>query len=158
MISLTRWILSAALLLVGAVALIMPRGYSVGFFIICFFGLLLWVPKREALIDAETKWMLWPCLTYAIVHMTIGLSHMWAWRTLDPYVPFPFLLVGVWAVRRYRPPAVYFWIGLAIGAIGSAVLAGYQAVMLGLRGDGGLAEVMDGLSDGQTIIVADKTK
>lgn len=33
-----------------------------------------------------------------------------------------------------------------------------KTVKLGLRGDGGLAEVMDGLSEGQTIIVADKTK
>lgn len=133
---IARFILSLALMLVGAVALVMPRGYSVGFFVACVFGLLLWLPKREALIDAKTKWLLWPCAAYALAHMVIGLWHLWAWRSLDPYVPFLLLSLGAWAVRRHKPSAVYFWIGLAIGAIGAAALAGYQAVVLGLRAEG----------------------
>lgn len=133
---IARFILSLALMLVGAVALVMPRGYSVGFFVVCIFGLLLWLPKREALMDAKTKWLLWPCAAYALAHMAIGLWHTWAWRSLDPYVPFLLLFLGVWAVRRYKPSVVYLWMGLAIGAIGAAALAGYQAVVHGLRAEG----------------------
>ena len=133
---MVRFILSLALLLIGAVALVMPRGYSVGFFAISIFGLLLWLPKREALIDVKTKWLLWPCLAYAFVHMSIGLWHMWALRSIDPYVPFLFLPLGVWALRLYKPSPVYLWIGLAVGSIGAAILAGYQAMALGLRADG----------------------
>lgn len=133
---MARFIFSLALLLVGAVALVIPRGYSVGFFVVCIFGLLLWLPKREALIDSKVKWLLWPCLAYALVHMAISLWHLWAWRSLDPYVPFLFLFLGVGALRRYKPPAVYFWMGLAIGAIGAAVLASYQAEVHGLRANG----------------------
>jgi O-antigen ligase len=132
-----RFILTFALLLVGSVALVVPRGYSVGFFITCILGVLLWLHEREPLIDTRTKWLLWPCVAYALVNIVIGLLHMWAWRSLDPYVPFLLLPFGVWAVRRCKPAAVYFWVGLAIGAIGAAVLAGYQAVVLGLRADGG---------------------
>lgn len=136
MIRMARFILSLALLLVGAVALVIPRGYSVGFFVVCVFGLLLWLPKREVLIDDKTKWLLWPCVVYVLVHMVIGLWHMWAWRSIDPYVPFLLLPFGVWAVRRYKPPVVYLWVGLAIGAIAAAIFAGYQAVVLGLRAGG----------------------
>lgn len=133
---MARLILSLALMLVGAVALVMPRGYSVGFFSISILGLLLWLPKREALIDTHNKWLLLPCIAYALAHMAIGLWHLWALRSLDPYVPFLFLLFGVWAVRRYRPRAVYLWVGLAVGASGAATLAGYQAMVHGLRAEG----------------------
>lgn len=133
---MARFILSLSLMLVGAVALVIPRGYSVGFFVVCILGFLLWLPKRELLIDSKTKWLLWPCAVYALAHMAIGLWHLWAWRSLDPYVPFLLLLLGVWAVRRYKPSAIYLWVGLAIGAISAAALAGYQAVVHGLRAEG----------------------
>ena len=114
---IARFILSLALMLVGAVALVMPRGYSVGFFVACILGLLLWLPKREALMDAKTKWLLWPCAAYALAHMAIGLWHTWAWRSLDPYVPFLLLFLGVWAVRRYKPSVVYLWMGLVLALL-----------------------------------------
>jgi len=127
---------SLSVFLVGAVALVMPRGYSLGFFLACVVGLLAWLPKREPLVDANTKWLIWPCVAYALGHMVIGLTHQWAWRSLDAYVPFVLVTFGVWAVRRYKPNALFFWSGLALGAVGAACLAGYQAQVLGARADG----------------------
>ena len=133
---LLRAFYSVCVFLVGAVALVMPRGYSVGFFLACLTGLLLWLPCRAGLWDSKTKWLIGPCLVYAVGHMAIALVHQWAWRSLDPYVPFVLLALGVWAIRHYKPNPLFFWCGLAVGAIGAAGLAGYQAQLLGLRADG----------------------
>jgi O-antigen ligase len=122
--------------LAGASALVLPRGYSLGFFLACLSALLLWLPNRENLIDAKNKWLVWPCILYATGLMAIGLVHQWAWRTLDPYVPFLMMALGVWGIRKFQPNALFFWGGLAVGAIGAAVLAGYQSVVLGARADG----------------------
>ena len=99
-------------------------------------GLLLWLRQRESLIDNTNKWLIWPCLAYAVGHMAIGLVHLMAWRTIDPYLPFVLLLLGVSGIRKYKPNALFFWGGLAVGAIGAACLAGYQALVLGARADG----------------------
>lgn len=127
---------SIVVFLVGAVALVIPRGYSLGFFLACVLGLLLWLRQRESLIDNTNKWLIWPCLAYAVGHMAIGLVHLMAWRTIDPYLPFVLLVLGVWGIRKYKPNALFFWGGLAVGAIGAACLAGYQALVLGARADG----------------------
>jgi O-antigen ligase len=121
---------------VGAASLAMPRGYSLGFFLICILGLILWLPKREILIDDKNRWLIWPCLIYASGHMAIGLMHLWAWRTFDPYVPFLLMAFGVWAIRKYKPASIFFWCGLALGAVLAACIAGYQAEVLGVRADG----------------------
>lgn len=127
---------SIVVFLVGAVALVIPRGYSLGFFLACVLGLLLWLRQRESLIDNTNKWLIWPCLAYAVGHMAIGLVHLMAWRTIDPYLPFVLLVLGVGGIRKYKPNALFFWGGLAVGAIGAACLAGYQALVLGARADG----------------------
>lgn len=133
---LLRAFYSLCIFLVGAVALVLPRGYSVGFFLACLTGLLLWLPRRSSLWDSKTKWLIGPCLAYALGHTAIALVHQWAWRSLDPYVPFVLLALGMWAIRHYKPNPLFFWCGLAVGTIGAAGLAGYQAQVLGLRADG----------------------
>lgn len=122
--------------LVGAASLALPRGYSFGFFLVCILGLTLWLPKRESIVDSKNKWLIWPCFIYAAGHIVIGLIHLWAWRTLDPYFPFVLLAFGVWAIRKYKPLTIYFWCGIAIGAVLAACIAWYQAEVLGGRAEG----------------------
>lgn len=136
MIELLRNLFSIFIFLVGAAALVLPRGYSLGFFFACLLAMLLWLTKRESLIDAKNKWLVWPCILYAVGHITISLSHQWAWRSLDPYLPFVLLALGVWGIRKYQPHVLFFWCGLAVGAIGAAGLAGYQSLVLGARSGG----------------------
>jgi O-antigen ligase len=131
-----RRFFSLFIFLVGAVALVLPRGYSLGFFLTCLFGLLLWLPERENLIDLKNKWLVLPCIVYAFGHMVIGLAHQWAWRSLDPYVPFLLLAICVWGIRKYRPNVLFFWSGLAVGSMGAACFAGYQSLVLGVRAGG----------------------
>lgn len=131
-----RVLFSLFLLITVTVSLVMPRGYSVGFFLISFLGLALWLRTRDKLVDASTHWLIWPCVAYAVGGAAIGLTHHWGWRMLDPYVPFVLLMFGVWALRKHKPNALYFWCGLAVGAVGAAVISGYQSMVLGQRSDG----------------------
>jgi len=130
--------------LVGAVALVMPRGYSVGFYLIFLSGFLHWIFSRNELICEKNRWLIWPCISYGVGHAAIVLSHEWAWRSLDPYWPFLLIAFGFWAIRRYRPSLFLLWIGLAVGAVGASVFAGYQSMVLGQRASGYLTTIQFG--------------
>ena len=80
--------------LVGAVALVIPRGYSIGFYLICLIGLLHWVFTRTELMSDKSKWLLGPPLVYAMVQASIALMQESVWRSLDPYIPFVFITFG----------------------------------------------------------------
>jgi O-antigen ligase len=129
-------LLTVGLFLVGAASLAMPRGYALGFYVICLPALVMWWRLRGRLLPTHLRGFAWPLLAYALGNMALGLHEQMAWRALDPFVPFCLMVFGVWAVQTYKPKAAWFWGGLATGAIAAAGIAGYQAVKLGARADG----------------------
>ena len=131
-----KHIFALALFLVGGVSLVLPSGYSVGFYLLCFLGLTLWFKQRGSLIPTETHNFFGPLLAYAITHCAMALHEKWGAREFANYLPFVLVLFGVWGIRQYRPRAEWFWGGLATGAIGAALLAGYQSYALGARAGG----------------------
>jgi O-antigen ligase len=133
---LAKYFFSSALFLVGAAALVMPSGFSLGFYLLCFAGLGAWLRDRQTLVSEETRYFIWPLLVCALGQMTLALQEKWAVREFSNYLPFVFMVFGLWVIRRYKPKAEWFWAGLAVGALGAAVLSGYQAVVLGMRAGG----------------------
>lgn len=133
---LAKYLFSSALFLVGAAALVMPSGYSLGFYLLCFAGVGAWLKHRQTLVPDETRYFFWPLLVYALGQMTLALQEKWAVREISNYLPFVLLMFGLWVIRRYKPKSEWFWAGLAVGALGAAVLSGYQAVVLGMRAGG----------------------
>lgn len=139
MIESTKWptnTLAFFLFLTGAAALVMPRGYSLGFYGISLLGLMLWPSIRNKLIEKDSLPFAVPLLAYTAAHLMLGLHESFAWRSLDPLLPFCVMVFGLWALRQYKPSASWFWGGLALGAIGGAVISGYQVLKLGVRADG----------------------
>jgi len=120
----------------GAASLVMPRGYSLGFYGICFLGLALWLSVRNRLLAKDLIPFALPVLAYAAGHLLLGLHESLAWRSIDPVLPFGLIVFGLWALRRYKPRAIWLWMGLAVGAIGAASISGYQVIKLGLRAEG----------------------
>ena len=141
---LARYFYPAALLLVGATALVMLSGYSLGFYLLCCVGLVLWARTRDHLIPSETRYFFWPLLVYAMGHFTLAIHEKWAIREFNNYLPYVLVLFGVWGIRKYKPRAEWFWVGLAIGAIGAAIFAGYQYIGLGIRAGGYLNPIQFG--------------
>ncbi|MGI9150264.1 MAG: O-antigen ligase family protein [Limnohabitans sp.] len=129
-------IFSIGIFLVGATALTMPRGHSVGFYWIVFSALMYWLSNKENFLSADTKKFTYPLLAYAFGNMGLGLNESFEWYKLDPYLPFVLFLPSLWALRKTKPSADWFWRGLAFGAMGAAVIAGYQALILGIRAEG----------------------
>lgn len=133
---LAKYFFPAAVFLVGAVALAIPSGYSLGFYSLCFVGLGVWLKYRGTLVPDETRYFFLPLLVYAFGELTLALHEQWAVREFSNYLPYVLVLFGVWGIRRYRPKAEWFWVGLAAGAICAAVLSGYQSLVTGIRAGG----------------------
>lgn len=125
-----------AVLTVGGAAVIMPSGYSLGFYLLCFAGLFLWLKHRGTLVSADTSYFFGPLLIYAVGQGVMALHDKWAAREFEPYWPFILTIFGVWAIRRYKPRVEWFWCGLALGSVGAAAISGYQALALGWRAQG----------------------
>jgi O-antigen ligase len=130
------YVLACFVFLVGAASLVMPRGYSVGFYGIVFLGLIAWLLKRDALLNKDAWPFTLPLLAYAGGHLLLGLMESFTWRSIDPILPFVLFMFGVWAMRRYKPNTAWFCAGLAFGAVGAAGISGYQSITLGMRADG----------------------
>lgn len=133
---LAKYFFSSAIFILGAAALAIPKGYSLGFYLLCFAGLGLWLKHRLELVPADTRNFFWPLLAYAFGHITLALHEKWAAREFANYLPFVLVLFGVWGIRYYKPKAAWFWAGLAAGALGAAALSGYQVTVLNLRAGG----------------------
>lgn len=134
--TVSKYFFSISLLLMGSVALVLPSGYSWGFAFLCLGGLVCWTRTRENLLSKETRLFFWPILAFGIGQATLALTEKWAAREFNTYLPFVLVLFGVWGLRKYKPDNDWFWGGLALGAIGAACFAGYQAMVLGARASG----------------------
>lgn len=125
-----------ALFLVGAATLAMPSGYSLGFYLICFVSFGLWLKTPEPLVPHDARYLMLPLLIYAIGQSVLALHERWAAREFETYLPFVLVCFGFWGLRKYKPDAKWFWRGLAVGAILSAVISSYQSLHLGVRASG----------------------
>lgn len=133
---LAKYFFSVCLLLVGGVAIVLPSGYSLGLFPLCFVSLVFWIKLRGELLPADTKFFIFPLLFYAVGHGGLALNEKWALREFDNYLPFLLIIFGLWGIRNYKPQQKWFWSGLAIGAMGAAIFSGYQALVMDLRAGG----------------------
>lgn len=134
--SATAKFFSFSVFLTGAVALVLPSGFSIGFYLLCFGSLGIWLSVRSTLLPSETRYFFWPLIAYAVGHCAMALHEKWAAREFSNCLPFVLVVFGVWGIRKYKPHANWFWAGLAVGAIGAAIFSGYQSIALGLRAGG----------------------
>ena len=130
--------------LAGGIALVVPSGYSVGFYVLCFASLGCWLTARSTLLSSEAQYFFVPLIAYAVGHCALALHERWATREFGNYLPFVLVLFGVWGIRKYKPNTNWFWAGLAIGAIGAAFFSGYQFIALGLRAGGHTSPIQFG--------------
>ena len=141
---LAKFYFPVCLFLVGALSLLLPSGYSIGFYLLCFSGLALWSKRRGDLLTAEVKFFILPLSVFAVGQALLALNEKWALREFGNYLPFLVLVFGLWVIRIYRPKQDWFWFGLVLGAIGAAIFAFYQFQVLGLRAHGFLQAIQFG--------------
>ena len=133
---LAKYFFPTCLILVGGVALVLPSGFSLGFYLLCFVSLAVWVKLKGDLLPSDAKFLILPLILYALGHGAMALHEKWALSEFGDYLPFVLLVFGLWGLRKYKPDPDWFWLGLSLGAMGAAIFSGYQALGLGLRAGG----------------------
>jgi O-antigen ligase len=132
------------LFLTSALSLVIPSGYSYGFYGLGFTGLIMWMFVRTRLLDCEARTFLMPVIVYALGQLALGLFEQQLWRTADALAPFFMMTFAFWLLRQCKPSAAWFWSGLAVGAVGASCFSGYQALGLGIRAGGYLHPIQFG--------------
>ena len=132
------------LLLVGGVALVLPSGYSLGFYLLCLISIALWIKSRGELLPPDVELFVLPLLVYAVGHGVMALNEKWTLREVNHFLPFFIVVFGLWGIRKYKPNADWYWMGLALGAIGAAIYSAHQALVIGGRAGGALNPIQFG--------------
>jgi O-antigen ligase len=135
---------SLLIFLTAALALVIPSGYSFGFYGLSFTGLILWLFVRNQLLGNDARTFVIPVFVYAFGQLVLSLREQMAWPSVDSSIPFLLTVFALWLLRRYKPSADWFWSGLAVGSVGAAWFSGYQALVLGVRAGGYLHPIQFG--------------
>lgn len=133
---LIKFFYRVCLLVAGGVALVLPSGYSLGFYLLCFGGLAFWLKVRGEVLPDDSRIFILPLLFYALGHGALALHEKFVLREFGNYLPFVMVVFGLWGLRKFKLNPDWFWVGLSLGAMGAAIFAGYQALGLGLRAGG----------------------
>lgn len=137
MFLIKKILLPFALFLLGAIALTVSSGYSVGFYVLCLMGLLSSSQSlRASCIRSDFRYFYWPMVLYSVGNLIMAFADTWSMREIGIYLPYLIAIFGYCGIRYYKPRAEWFWLGIAIGALGAALLAGYQSMFLGMRAGG----------------------
>ncbi len=132
-----RYYTSMAVWLLGALALVVPTGYSIGAALLLLGSAVLLV-TRPALGLTHRDWLIIAVLAgYGLLIMLFALLGGQGVRGLDKPLRFLLAVPVLLMVIAYPPCRVGLWAGLAVGAIGAGGLAGWQKLIQGAgRADG----------------------
>tara|TARA_R110002012_G_scaffold160502_3_gene322403 strand:- start:3696 stop:4913 length:1218 start_codon:yes stop_codon:yes gene_type:complete len=122
---------SLAVFLLGAIALVVPSGYSLGA-VMLLLGSIALLFQRPTLGLSRRDWLvITAMLAYSVVNM---LEVWWDGQSssgLDKPSRFLFAVPAMLLVMAYSPRFSWLWAGLAIGAIGAGSWAGWQKLAEG---------------------------
>jgi O-antigen ligase len=127
---------SFAVFLYSAISLVIPSGYSVGAGLLVL-GSLVLLKKRDLTLSRDDLRLMAVFFFYFLVSICMNVLHAESFREYD--LPFRFLLAipALLLLRAYPPAPVFFWSGLAVGAIAAGLFAGWQNLTLhGMRAGG----------------------
>ncbi|TFH86527.1 O-antigen ligase family protein [Billgrantia azerbaijanica] len=117
---------SLAVFLLGAIALVVPSGYSLGAAMLLLGSVVLLV-NRPSL---GLTWRDWQVIAVLVAYAAVGMLEAW-WdgqgiSGADKSSRFLFAVPALLLVMAYPPRLSWLWSGLALGAIGAGSWAGWQ--------------------------------
>lgn len=128
---------SLAVLLLGAIALVVPSGYSLGA-VMLLLGSAVLLVKRPPIGLQRHDWLVIAAL---VAYAAIGVLEAW-WdgqgsRGIDKPIRFLLAVPAMLLIMAYPPRLSWMWGGLAVGAIASGSWAAWQKLVQGVwRADG----------------------
>lgn len=133
---------SLAVFLLGAIALVVPSGYSVGA-VLLLLGSVWLLVVRPALGLTRQDWLVIAALgAYAAVGMIEAWLDGQGSRGLDKPARFLLAVPALLLARAYPPRLAWMWSGLALGAIAAGSWAGWQKLVEGVGRAGGFTYVI----------------
>ncbi|WP_306766922.1 O-antigen ligase family protein [Halomonas marinisediminis] len=121
-----------AVFLLGAIALVVPSGYSLGA-VMLLLGSVVLVIKRPSLgLDRRDLAIMAALTLYAGIRIAAAWSDSQSWSGVDKPIRFVLAIPAMLLVMAYPPRLSWLWSGLAIGAIGAGSWAGWQKLVAGV--------------------------
>lgn len=121
---------SVAVFLLGAIALVVPSGYSVGAALLLLGGLYCLGCRNRPTLTRNDLLVLAALVIYGMMGVLEAIFYQYSSRTYD--LPSRFLAgaIALFVVLKYPPRLSWLWAGLATGGILSGSWAGYQKLIL----------------------------
>ena len=124
---------SAAAFLVPGLALWVPSGYSYGAALLLLTAVLgapWW--RRECRVSVRSRWLLASIVAMGSIWAMDSAESAWRWGTLDRPSKYLLALPCVLFLLAHAPRPRWLWSGIAVGAVGSGVVAWAQVSWLGM--------------------------
>ena len=124
---------SLAVFLLCAIALIVPTGYSLGAVMLVLGSVALLIKQPTLGLQRQDGWVIAVLVAYA----TVGILEAW-WdgqgtRGIDKPIRFLLAVPAMLLIMAYPPRLSWLWSGIALGALGAGVWAGWQKLFEGVE-------------------------
>ncbi|MCE9662532.1 O-antigen ligase family protein [Halomonas sp. M5N1S17] len=126
---LMRHYTSLAVFLLGAIALVVSSGYSLGA-VMLLLGSVILLVKRPGLNLDRSDWLVIAAL---VAYASVGMAEAW-WdgqgsRGIDKPLRFVLAIPAMLLIMAYPPRLAWMWSGIATGAVGAGIWAGWQKLV-----------------------------
>ncbi|MGP5309391.1 O-antigen ligase family protein [Vreelandella alkaliphila] len=137
-----HWLTSVAIFLLGALALVIPSGYSLGAVVLFFAGVGLLIMRRLPHLTVQDRWVIAALMAYALVSLAEAWWDSQGSRGIDKPIRFILAVPAMWWVIAHPPKLAFLWGGIAVGAISAGSWAGWQKLVEGVARAGGHTHVI----------------
>lgn len=133
---------SVAVFLLGAIALVVPSGYSVGAALLLL-GALYCLTTRNRIPFTKNDWLVLAALViYGLMGVLEAIFYQYSSRNYDLPSRFLAAAIALVLVLKYPPRLSWLWAGLATGGILAGCWAGYQKLFLHVERTEGFTHVI----------------
>ncbi|MGG4773197.1 O-antigen ligase family protein [Paenalcaligenes sp. Me52] len=121
---------SVAVFLLGAIALVVSSGYSVGAALLFLGGLYVLFSRNKPTFTKQDWFVLAALVIYGLMGVTEALFYHYSSRAYDLPSRFLAAAIALFFVLKYPPRLTWLWAGLATGGLLAGSWAGYQKIFL----------------------------
>lgn len=140
--SLMRWYTSVAVMLLGAIALIVPSGYSVGAVMLLIGSFALPFLRTNVHFGRQDWFVIGALFFYALVGLWEAWSDGQGLSGADKPLRFLLVIPVLALILAYPPRLSWLWSGLAFGGMAVGSWGGWQKLLAGVERAGGYTHVI----------------
>lgn len=123
---------SLAVWLFGALALVVPSGYSLGALLLVLGSIVLLFSRPRLGLSRQDAWVMLAMLGFCLAGLWEVLVLQQEWREFDKPSRFLLAIPATLLVMAYPPRLAWLWSGLVVGAVGVGAWAIWQKLLVGV--------------------------